>query len=315
MNSEILENELTQKVYSIDNLENHITNFVEIQDKTTTQNTYQNSLTKFYTYLKENDINTLTLDNSNRVIKKYKSYLKNNTNLASTSIDNYIRVTRIFLNTYLDLKVKKIKKLDNSKTEPKYIEFEEVQGLINTVQYITGNLEQIARDKAIICTLFTGGLRISELLNIKLEDYYLRDGTYYLKIIGKGKAEDKPESIAIPENTATLINEYLKQRRQHKRNCNYLFCNSSDKQLTRQAVNKEVKKIANEYDRLNNTNIAPRVSTHTFRHSLARYLLVNKGVPINQVKDILRHSNIGTTAKYLTTSFEEITDLRKGIIF
>ena len=315
MNSEILENELTQKVYSIDNLENHITNFVEIQDKTTTQNTYQNSLTKFYTYLKENDINTLTLDNSNRVIKKYKSYLKNNTNLASTSIDNYIRVTRIFLNTYLDLKVKKIKKLDNSKTEPKYIEFEEVQGLINTVQYITGNLEQIARDKAIICTLFTGGLRISELLNIKLEDYYLRDGTYYLKIIGKGKAEDKPESIAIPENTATLINEYLKQRREHKRNCNYLFCNSSDKQLTRQAVNKEVKKIANEYDRLNNTNIAPRVSTHTFRHSLARYLLVNKGVPINQVKDILRHSNIETTAKYLTTSFEEITDLRKGIIF
>ena len=315
MNSEILENELTQKVYSIDNLENHITNFVEIQDKTTTQNTYQNSLTKFYTYLKENDINTLTLDNSNRVIKKYKSYLKNNTNLASTSIDNYIRVTRIFLNTYLDLKVKKIKKLDNSKTEPKYIEFEEVQGLINTVQYITGNLEQIARDKAIICTLFTGGLRISELLNIKLEDYYLRDGTYYLKIIGKGKAEDKPESIAIPENTATLINEYLKQRRQHKRNCNYLFCNSSDKQLTRQAVNKEVKKIANEYDRLNNTNIAPRVSTHTFRHSLARYLLVNKGVPINQVKDILRHSNIETTAKYLTTSFEEITELRKGIIF
>lgn len=315
MNSEILENELTQKVYSIDNLENHITNFVEIQDKTTTQNTYQNSLTKFYTYLKENDINTLTLDNSNRVIKKYKSYLKNNTNLASTSIDNYIRVTRIFLNTYLDLKVKKIKKLDNSKTEPKYIEFEEVQGLINTVQYITGNLEQIARDKAIICTLFTGGLRISELLNIKLEDYYLRDGTYYLKIIGKGKAEDKPESIAIPENTATLINEYLKQRRQYKRNCNYLFCNSSDKQLTRQAVNKEVKKIANEYDRLNNTNIAPRVSTHTFRHSLARYLLVNKGVPINQVKDILRHSNIETTAKYLTTSFEEITDLRKGIIF
>ena len=315
MNSEILENELTQKVYSIDNLENHITNFVEIQDKTTTQNTYQNSLTKFYTYLKENDINTLTLDNSNRLIKKYKSYLKNNTNLASTSIDNYIRVTRIFLNTYLDLKVKKIKKLDNSKTEPKYIEFEEVQGLINTVQYITGNLEQIARDKAIICTLFTGGLRISELLNIKLEDYYLRDGTYYLKIIGKGKAEDKPESIAIPENTATLINEYLKQRRQHKRNCNYLFCNSSDKQLTRQAVNKEVKKIANEYDRLNNTNIAPRVSTHTFRHSLARYLLVNKGVPINQVKDILRHSNIETTAKYLTTSFEEITELRKGIIF
>lgn len=315
MTSEILENELTQKIYSIENLPDHIINFVEVQDKPTTQDTYKNGLTKFYNYLNDNDIKTLTLDNANRVIKKYKSYLKNNTKLASTSIDNYIRVTRIFLNSYLGLKVDKIKKLNNSKPEPKYIEFEEVQGLINTVQYITGNLEQIARDKAIICTLFTGGLRISELLNIKLEDYFTRDGTSYLKITGKGKAEDTKEVIAIPEDTEILINGYLKQRRDHKRTCKYLFCNNKDKQLTRQAVNKEIKKIANEYDKINNTNIAPRVSTHTFRHSLARYCLVNQGLPINQVKDLLRHSNIETTAKYLTTSQEEITEIRKGLVF
>ena len=297
MTSEILEIELTQKKYSIENLEDHITNFVEVQDKPTTQDTYKNGLTKFYNYLKDNDINTLTLDNANRTI-------------------------RIFLTSYLGLKVDKIKKLNNSKPEPKYIEFEEVQGLINTVQYITGNLEQITRDKAIICTLFTGGLRISELLNIKLEDYFTTDGTYfttdgtsYLKITGKGRAEDTKEVIAIPEDTKNLINDYLKQRRDHKRTCQYLFCNNNDNQLTRQAVNKEIKKIANEYDRLNNTNIAPRVSTHTFRHSLARYCLVNRGLPINQVKDLLRHSNIETTAKYLTTSQEEITEIRKGIIF
>ena len=222
---------------------------------------------------------------------------------------------KAFLNQQLNLKPKKIRKLDYTKKEPKYIELEEVQGLIDTVQYITGNLEQIARDKAIICTLFTGGLRISELLNIKLEDYIKKGNTYYLMIIGKGRAIDSPESIAIPEQTATLINEYLQQRREHKRKCKYLFCNLNDSQLTRQAVNKEVKKIANEYDKINNTNIAPRVSTHTFRHSLARYLLVTRGVPINQVKDILRHSNIETTAKYLTTTIEEITELRKGIIF
>ena len=304
MTSEILEMELTQKNYSTQNLEDHIINFVEIQDKPTTQDTYKNGLTKFYNYLTDNEIKTLNVNNANRVIKKYKSYLKNNTNLASTSIDNYIRITRIFLNSYLGLKVDKIKKLNNSKPEPKYIEFEEVQGLINTVQYITGNLEQIARDKAIIWTLFTGGLRISELINIKLEDYFTRDGTTYIKIIGKGRAEDKPDTIAIPEDTTNFINEYLKERRHHKRTSKYLFCNNNDKQLTRQAVNKEIKKIANEFDRLNNTNIAPRVSTHTFRHSLARYCLVKLGLPINQVKDLLRHSNIETTAKYLTTSQE-----------
>lgn len=315
MISEILENELTQKIYKVENLENHINNFVEVQDKNTTKETYQITLTKFYNYLTNNYIKELNQNNSTRIIKEFKSTLKNSNKLASTSIDNYIRITRIFCNNYLDLKVKKIKKLNSSKKDPKYIEVEEVQGLINTVQYTTGNIEQVTRDKAIICTLFTGGLRISELLNIKLQDYITRGNTTYLMVTGKGKAEDTKESIAIPEDTANLINDYLQQRRIHNRECKYLFCSLNDKQLTRQAVNKEIKKIANEYDKINNTNIAPRVSTHTFRHSLARYLLVNKGVPINQVKDILRHSNIETTAKYLTTSLEEITELRKGIIF
>ena len=314
MNNQILEEELTQKTYKLENLEDHITNFVNLQDKPTTKNTYLNSLTKFYNYLKDNEINLLTIDNANRVTQQYKSYLRDSTKLSSTSIDNYIRVTRIFLNTYLDLKVKKIKKLNNSKPDPKYIEFEEVQGLINTIELVTGNLEQIARDKAIICTLFTGGLRISELLNITLDGYIKRDGKAYLMITGKGKAEDTQESILIPQDTSNLIDEYLKQRRVHKRSCKYLFCNSQDKQMTRQAVNQELKKIANEYDRLNNTNIAPRVSTHTFRHSIARYLLVDKGESINKVKDFLRHSNIETTAKYLTTSKEEIQELRGSII-
>lgn len=314
MNNQILEEELTQKTYKLENLEDHITNFVNLQDKPTTKNTYLNSLTKFNNYLKDNEINLLTIDNANRVTQQYKSYLRDSTKLSSTSIDNYIRVTRIFLNTYLDLKVKKIKKLNNSKPDPKYIEFEEVQGLINTIELVTGNLEQIARDKAIICTLFTGGLRISELLNITLDGYIKRDGKAYLMITGKGKAEDTQESILIPQDTSNLIDEYLKQRRVHKRSCKYLFCNSQDKQMTRQAVNQELKKIANEYDKLNNTNIAPRVSTHTFRHSIARYLLVDKGESINKVKDFLRHSNIETTAKYLTTSKEEIQELRGSII-
>lgn len=314
MNNKILEIELTQKKYKLKNLEDHITNFVNLQDKTTTKNTYLNALTKFNNYLKDNDIKVLTLDNANRVTQQYKSYLRDSTKLSSTSIDNYIRITRIFLNTYLDLKVKKIKKLNTSKPDPKYIEFEEVQGLINTIELVTGNLEQIARDKAIICTLFTGGLRISELLNIKLEDYIKRDGKTYLMITGKGKAEDTKESILIPQETSLFIDDYLKQRRGHKRTCKYLFCNSQDKQMTRQAVNIELKKIANEYDRLNNTNIAPRVSTHTFRHSIARYLLVDKGESINKVKDFLRHSNIETTAKYLTTSQDEIQELRGSII-
>ena len=313
--SNILDNEFKTQVYKVENLGDHITNFVKDQYKDTTKSTYKYALTRFHNYIINTEIIELRQDNITNIVREYRGFLTESTSLKSGSIDSYITQLKAFLNQHLNLNPKKLRKLDYTKKQPKYIEFEEVQGLINTVQYITGNKEQIARDKAIICTLFTGGLRISELLNIKLEDYITRGDTSYLMIIGKGRALDTPESIAIPPQTTTLINDYLKERRHSKRTCKYLFCSLSDKQLTRQSVNKEVKRIAKEYDKRNNTNIAPRVSTHTFRHSLARYLLVEKGVPINQVKDILRHSNIETTAKYLTTTQEEITELRKGIIF
>ena len=73
-------------------------------------------------------------------------------------------------------------------------------------------------------------------------------------------------------------------------------------------------KVAIKTDAIYNLNINPRMSSHVFRHSLARYLLINKDVPINQVKDILRHSKIETTSKYLTTSQEEITNIRINLL-
>lgn len=313
-NEKLVNSELENKTYTIENLPNHIKNFVDVQYKTTTQNNYQLALTKYYNYLQNTQTKNITQANINRLIKEYKSNLENSTNLASTSIDNYIEIVKVFSNTYLDLNVKKIKKNHTGKSKKiKYLEIEDIKGLINTVEYTTGNLEQITRDKAIICTLFGAGLRISELLNIKVEDYDNERNT--LLIVGKGKAIDEEEIIAIPQQTANYLNNYLQQRREHNRECKYLFCSLKDKQLTRQTANKIIKKIANEYDKRNDKNIAGRVSTHTFRHSLARYLLVTNKLPINQVKDILRHSNIETTAKYLNNTQEEITQLRKEIIF
>lgn len=309
---EIIQTELQQKNYQTENLPKHITKYVNLQYKPTTKDNYKIGLTKFYNYLKGNGTNTINQDNINLTIKEYKSYLENSTKLASTTIDNYTEIVKTFSISYLNLQVNKIRKNNTGKTQKiKYLKLDEVKGLINTVEYTTGNPEQITRDKAIICTLFGAGLRISELINIQLKDYDNDNNT--ITIIGKGRATDELETIALPPATINHINEYLHQRRLHNRSCKYLFCSLNDKQLTRQTGNEIVKKIANEYDKRNNKNIAPKVSTHTFRHSLARYLLVNKGVPINQVKDILRHSNIETTAKYLTNTQEEIQQLRYNL--
>lgn len=310
----ILNLEIQNKNYKVENLPDHITRFVKLQYKSTTQNTYSNGLTKFYNYLTVNETNQLNQANINLIVKEYKSSLETNTNLASTTIDNYTEIVKVFCNSYLDLQVKKIKRNNTRKNQKiKYLELEEIKGLINTVQYTTDNEEIITRDKAIICTLFGAGLRISELLNTKLIDYNPDESS--IIIIGKGRAVDELETIVLPPQTNEHIKEYLQQRRANNRSCKYLFCSNTDKQLSRQAVNKNIKKYANEYDNRNDKNITPKVSTHSFRHSLARYLLVNKGKPINQVKDLLRHSNIETTAKYLTNTQEEIQELRKSIVF
>lgn len=308
----ILNSELESKTFQVENLPNHITRFVRVQYKQTTQDTYHNGLSKYYNYLTNTETKTINQANINTIIKEYKSYLENSTELASTSIDNYLEIVKVFSKSYLDLKVKKIRKNNTGKTKKiKYIEYNEVKGLVDTVQYTTGNLEQLTRDKAIICTLFGAGLRISELLNIKLEHYNPDEST--ILIIGKGRATDELETIVLPAPTNDHIKEYLLQRRLHNRGCKYLFCSLKDNQLTRQSVNKIIKKISNEYDTRNNKNITPKVSTHSFRHSLARHLLINKGYTIHQVKDILRHSNIETTAKYLENTQEEIQQLRANI--
>ena len=312
--NEILDNELKHKTYRVEYLEYHITNFVNYQYKTTTKENYKHPLQKFNRYLLSTPIVELREDNINQIVKQYRKYLEENTDLKTSSIDNYITILRVFLNQHLNLETNKIKRLNtDNDLKPKYINIKDIKGLVNTVQYITGNTELITRDKAIICTLFGAGLRISELMNIEKNDYINENGVYYLFVHGKGTVKGNKKPIAIPNQTAIHINEYLDERNKHNRNCKYLFCSYTDKQLTRQAVNKNIKKLTKEYDKRNKTNISSRVSTHTFRHSLARYLLVDKGVPISQVKDILRHSNIETTAKYLTNSQEEIQQLRQNI--
>ena len=313
-NKKILELELKSKNFSIDNLPKHITAFVNSQAKSTTKNNYNIGLMKFYNYLIDNETDELNQANINQTIKGYRKYLQSTKKLASTTIDNYTEIVKTFTNNYLDLTVKKLKNLNTGKTKKiKYLEITEVKGLVNTVQYTTNNPEIITRDKAIICTLFGAGLRVSELITTELINYNPDNST--IVIIGKGRATDEPETIALPDQTNELIKEYLQQRRANKRKCKYLFCSYTDKQLTRQAINKNIKKIANEYDDRNNKNIAPKVSTHSFRHSISRYLLIDKGLPISKVKDYLRHTNIETTSKYLENTDEETQELRKSIVF
>lgn len=308
----MLEHERKIKVYKINNLSEHINNFLNLQDMQTTHDNYKILLDNFYNYCLANQIKEITLNNNEKIIKEYKANLIKNRQLASSSINNYILRLQSFFN-YLGMPTQ-IKKLNNgNNTKPyKYLTKREIDLLIKTVNETTKNQELKARNTAIISLLFTGGLRIKELLSLTKQDYIIKNNIAYVNINGKGKAKDTKELIAIPNTTKQLINSYLIAR--NKRKSNYLFVNIQDKPLTRQGVNKMLHKEALKTDKLYNLNITPRCTSHVFRHSLARYLLINKNVPISQVKDILRHSKIETTAKYLTNSQEEITNIRINLL-
>lgn len=308
----MLQHEAKIKVYKITNLNEHINNFLNLQDMETTQQNYKILLDKFYNYCKETQIKEININNCENIIKEYKANLIKNTTLASSSINNYILRLQSFFN-YLGMPTR-IKKLDNNNSSKpyKYLTKKEIDLLIQTVKDTTTNQELKTRNTAIINLLFTGGLRVNELLNLTKQDFIINNNIAYVNIRGKGKAKDTKQLIAIPNTTKELINAYLIAR--NKRQSNYLFVNIQDKQLTRQGVNKMLHKIAIKTDTIYNLNINPRMSSHVFRHSLARYLLINKNVPISQVKDILRHKKIETTAKYLTNSQEEITNIRINLL-
>lgn len=309
----IMDTERKNQTFKVSNMEQHINKFLNIQVKDTTRHNYEIAIKNFKEYLENNGVDELRNDNHKTIIQEYKSYLLNQGKLASSSIDNYILRIQSFY-SYLNFHVK-IKKLNSNRSSNyKYLTVAEIRQLLKAIPGVTNNETIIKRDKAIICLLFTGGLRINELINLKRDDFVKEGGNGFVQVTGKGRANDEKEMIAIPQSTTEYIWEYLETSPANAGDV-CLFRSSTDKPLSRQAINKNLKRYARESDKMNNTDISERCSSHCFRHSLARHLLVDEKIPISQVKDILRHSNIETTAKYLTNSDDEIKEIRQSITF
>lgn len=305
------DNERITKIYHIEHLPKYIMEFVNQHEKATTRYNYEYILKKFCKYCQDNDINALRQENAQTIINNYKAFLVNAGNLKSTSIDNYMLRVQSFMASLM-LKVKLSKISDDQPGNYKYLTYDEIQQLLDTIPATTGNKTQILMYTAIIKVLFTAGLRINEVVNITMEDLKQHNNATFLFIIGKGKAPDQKTDIIISKTTANAINDYLDVRPRNATS-NYLFVNSHGQQLTRQAFNNKLKQIAHKCDELHGTKIGNKCTSHVFRHSLARYCLIDKQMPISQVRDILRHKSIETTNKYLTNSDDEINQLRVGV--
>ncbi len=142
------------------------------------------------------------------------------------------------------------------------------------------------RDAAMLETLYSCGLRVSELISLRMSDLFFGEG--YIRVIGKG---DKQRLVPVSTAARDRIQLYLERRRPLRANEETVFLNNRGRKLTRVMVFTVVKQAADR------AGIDKQVSPHTFRHSFATHLLEG-GASIRQVQEMLGHESILTTEIY-----------------
>lgn len=157
------------------------------------------------------------------------------------------------------------------------------------------------RNKAILETLYSCGLRVTELVELKLSNLHFDMG--FIKVIGKG---DKERLVPISGKAITEINNYLPDRNSllhkiDKNSENILFLNNRGHKLTRVMIFTIVKQLAEA------TGMKKTISPHTFRHSFASHL-VEGGADLRAVQEMLGHESILTTEIYTHLDREYLRD-------
>lgn len=170
---------------------------------------------------------------------------------------------------------------------PDVLAFEELTMIFETVDLSSDHGH---RNRAILETLYACGVRVSELVNLRISNYFPNEG--YIKVIGKG---DKERVVPIGGDAIKYINIYLEHNRVHapivEGQEDFVFLNRRGKKLSRVMVFLIIKKAV-ELAGINKT-----VSPHTFRHSFATHL-VEGGADLRAVQDMLGHESITTTEIY-----------------
>ncbi len=168
---------------------------------------------------------------------------------------------------------------------PEVLSEEEIDSIIASIDLSKAEGQ---RNRAIIETLYGCGLRVSELINLKLTDLHFLEE--YILVTGKG---DKQRLVPLNNTVIREINKYMEDRNSLKiiSDNNILFLNRRGKRLTREMIYTIIKNLSSL------AGIRKNVSPHTFRHSFATHL-IKKGADLRAVQEMLGHESILTTEIY-----------------
>ncbi|MFT5243574.1 MAG: integrase/recombinase XerD [Glaciecola sp.] len=282
---------------------------------------WQNALNDYKYYLKiERGLSNNSIVNYELDVEKLINYLDTNNNTVSPVTINYEQVQdfiysvskqlnarsrsrlisglRSFFNYLVFEDYRKTNPLDQIESPkigrklPDTLTIDDIDNLISAID-LTKEYNDVRigeRNRAILETLYSCGLRVSELTNLKISDLFFDEG--FIKVTGKG---NKQRFVPIGPNTQKYILIWKDIRAHitvHPEYKDTLFLNNRGKQLTRAMIFTIIKNLAKAI------NLNKVISPHTFRHSFATHLLEN-GADLRAIQLMLGHESITTTEIYM----------------
>lgn len=176
---------------------------------------------------------------------------------------------------------------------PQYLNYNE---MIEIFDVIDTSTVLGLRNRLIMELLYATGIRVSELVNIKIKD--IDNSNRSIVVTGKG---DKTRIVFFNEITKKCLNEYIKKTKDIRK-CDYLIINNHGKQITTRGIRLIMDKVIKE------TSIIKNVHPHILRHTFATHLL-NNGCDLLTVQELLGHASISTTGIYTHVTTEHIKDV------
>lgn len=252
---------------------------------------YDYDLKKFFSTLKREDTEDVLPTDILDFVR-----LENRHLLSSATVSRRLSVTKNFYNFlesegYLSEDMVEVPTPKGSKNLPQVLSLEEMEDLLNAPDV---SKDEGLRDKAMMELMYSSGLRVSELLALKVSQISSEKMT--IRVIGKGSKE---RIVPVGEYALEYVEQYIHTARKknpgHK--TNILFLNRYGKPLSRQYFFLQIKKYGEQ------AGIEKELSPHTIRHCFATHLLENNA-DLRTIQEMLGHSSISTTQIYTNVSSE-----------
>lgn len=263
---------------------------------------YSLDIQKLIDYLKEYNIQASPLQISEKELRQFVYQLSQK--IKERSQARLISGLRGFFNYLIFEDYRETNPMELIETPkigrklPEVLSIEEIDKLIKAIDLTS---QQGERNRSIVETLYGCGLRVSELISLKLSGLFFEEG--FIKVTGKG---DKERFVPIGDYTQKYINIYKESIRNHqtpqKGSEDILYLNRRGKQLTRAMIFTIIKRLAKK------VNLNKNISPHTFRHSFASHLLEN-GADLRSIQQMLGHESITTTEIYIHTNHAQLQEI------